>query len=565
MKKRLFLALCLVLVVALTAIPAMAASSVDAWVETNKTTISPGDSITITVYAEVDNCGGGACKLSFDSSVFTLTSGESKVAGAFVNGFYASSMSTTFAFNESAPVSGVISVFELTVKDDAPSGSYAVTATFNTDGFPVSDSVTLSMACDHSYANDCDESCDKCGADREVSHSYDDGKITTPATCGKEGVKTYTCGICGATKTEAIAKTDHSYDDGKITTPATCGTEGVKTYTCSSCGATKTDTVAKTDHTWDSGKVTKEATCSTAGEKLYTCTACQTTKTEETDTLDHNFTVIGYAPASCEERGEMEFLCADCGYTYDDYIEAKGHSYDFDCDEECNTCGATRETEHDFGDTWFTDKTSHYQQCNICGLAQEPAPHVPGPEANETEDQVCLTCGFVLEPAGRHIHKAVGNFLSNDTQHWYLCSCGELMGENAHHWFDQGIADGQQTFKCLICSRLKTEPVETTAPVTQPTEMTTEAPAETTTPVVKPVDHVGIPGLAILIPLAIVGLAIVGAVCYVVIGLILGYRKKGKFDAKRKAAPVETVAEEPMDESEEPQEESLEEPVATEE
>ena len=336
----------------------------------------------------------------------------------------------------------------------------------------------------------------------------------------------------------------------------------MKTYTCSSCGATKTDTVAKTDHTWDSGKVTKEATCSTAGEKLYTCTACQTTKTEETDTLDHNFTVIGYAPASCEERGEMEFLCADCGYTYDDYIEAKGHSYDFDCDEECNTCGATRETEHDFGDTWFTDKTSHYQQCNICGLAQEPAPHVPGPEANETEDQVCLTCGFVLEPAGRHTHKAVGNFLSNDTQHWYLCSCGELMGENAHHWFDQGIADGQQTFKCLICSRLKTEPVETTAPVTQPTEMTTEAPAETTTPVVKPVDHVGIPGLAILIPLAIVGLAIVGAVCYVVIGLILGYRKKGKFDAKRKAAPVETVAEEPMDE---PQEESLEEPVATEE
>ena len=483
MKKRLFLALCLVLVVALTAIPAMAASSVDAWVETNKTTISPGDSITITVYAGVDNCGGGACKLSFDSSVFTLTSGESKVAGAFVNGFYASSMSTTFAFNESAPVSGVISVFELTVKDDAPSGSYAVTATFNTDGFSVSDSVTLSMACDHSYANDCDESCDKCGADREVSHSYDDGKITTAATCGKEGVKTYTCGICGATKTE------------------------------------------------------------------------------ETDTLDHNFTVIGYAPASCEERGEMEFLCADCGYTYDDYIEAKGHSYDFDCDEECNTCGATRETEHDFGDTWFTDKTSHYQQCNICGLAQEPAPHVPGPEANETEDQVCLTCGFVLEPAGRHTHKAVGNFLSNDTQHWYLCSCGELMGENAHHWFDQGIADGQQTFKCLICSRLKTEPVETTAPVTQPTEMTTEAPAETTTPVVKPVDHVGIPGLAILIPLAIVGLAIVGAVCYVVIGLILGYRKKGKFDAKRKAAPVETVAEEPMDESEEP----LEEPVATEE
>ena len=503
MKKRLFLALCLVVAVMLTAIPAMAAGSVDAWIEANKTTIRPGDSITITVYAEVDSCGSGGSQLSFDSTVFSLDSGESKVANAFMNGFLSSTKSTAFAFNEPSPVSGMVSQFTLTVKDDAPSGSHTITVTFNADGTSDSSSVTLSMACDHSYTNDCDESCDKCGAAREVSHSYDDGKITTAATCGKEGVKT---------------------------------------YTCSSCGATKTDAVAKTDHTWDSGKVTKEATCSTAGEKLYTCTACQTTKTEETDTLDHNFTVIGYAPASCEENGEMEFRCSDCGYTYDDYIEAKGHSYDFDCDEECNICGATRETEHDFGDTWFSDKTSHYQQCNICGLTQDPAPHVPGPEANETEDQVCLTCGFVLEPAGRHTHKAVGNFLSNENTHWYLCSCGELMGENAHHWFDQGIADGQQTFKCLICSRLKTEPVETTAPVTQPTEMTTEAPAETTTPVVKPVDHVGIPGLAILIPLAIVGLAIVGAVCYVVIGLILGYRKKGKFDAKRKTVPAETAA-----------------------
>lgn len=501
MKKRLFLALCLVLVVALTAIPAMAASSVDAWVETNKTTISPGDSITITVYAEVDNCGGGACKLSFDSSVFTLTSGESKVAGAFVNGFYASSMSTTFAFNESAPVSGVISVFELTVKDDAPSGSYAVTATFNTDGFSVSDSVTLSMACDHTYDNGCDETCNKCGATREADHSYDGGKITTPATCGKEGVKTYTCTTCGAVKTEAVAKADH---------------------------------------TWDSGKVTKEATCSQEGEMVYTCTACGATKTEQTDTLEHNYTVIGYVPATCEENGAMEFLCADCGYSYDDYIEAKGHSYDFDCDEECNTCGAVRETEHDFGESWFSDKSSHYQQCNICGLAQEPAPHVPGAEATETEDQVCLICGFVLEPAGRHTHKAAGNFLSNEDKHWYLCQCGALMGENAHHWEDKGIENGVQTYKCVICSRVETKPVETTAPTeatTLPPE-TTQAPTVTTAPAAKPADNTGIPGLVIIISLAILGLAIVGAVAYVTIGLILGYRKKGKFDAKRKTAAV---------------------------
>ena len=503
MKKRLFLALCLVLAVMLTAIPAMAAGSVDAWLSADTTSVTPGSTVNITVSAEVDNCGSGGISISFDSAVFDLTGGSCLLSGTDLSYFDASTKDGAFAYAGSSAISGSAFQFSLKVKDSAPSGSYTVSVTFLADGTSDSSSITLSMACDHSYANNCDASCDKCGATREVSHSYDSGKVTTPATCSKEGSKI---------------------------------------YTCTSCGATKTDTVAKADHTWDSGKVTKEASCSVAGEKLYTCTACQTTKTEKTDTLDHNYTVIGYVPATCEEEGEMEFRCADCGYTYDDYIEAKGHSYDFDCDEECNTCGAIRETEHDFGDTWFTDKTSHYQQCNICGLTQEPVPHIPGPEANETEDQVCLACAFVLEPAGRHTHKAVGNFLSNDTQHWYLCACGELMGENPHHWFDQGIAEGQQTFKCLICSRIKTEPVETTVPTTQPTEMTTEAPAETTTPVVKPVDHVGIPGLAVLIPLAIVGLAIVGALCYVIIGLILGYRKKGKFDAKRKTVPAEPVA-----------------------
>ena len=34
---------------------------------------------------------------------------------------------------------------------------------------------------------DCDESCDKCGGTREVSHAWDGGKVTTAATCGKGG------------------------------------------------------------------------------------------------------------------------------------------------------------------------------------------------------------------------------------------------------------------------------------------------------------------------------------------------------------------------------------------
>lgn len=40
----------------------------------------------------------------------------------------------------------------------------------------------------------------------ETAHVWDKGVVTTEATTEKEGVKTYTCSVCGKTKTEAIAK-----------------------------------------------------------------------------------------------------------------------------------------------------------------------------------------------------------------------------------------------------------------------------------------------------------------------------------------------------------------------
>ena len=38
----------------------------------------------------------------------------------------------------------------------------------------------------------------------KFAHAYDEGKVTKPATCGEDGVKTYTCRVCGAKTTEVI-------------------------------------------------------------------------------------------------------------------------------------------------------------------------------------------------------------------------------------------------------------------------------------------------------------------------------------------------------------------------
>ncbi|MBQ7688655.1 MAG: dockerin type I repeat-containing protein, partial [Clostridia bacterium] len=114
------------------------------------------------------------------------------------------------------------------------------------------------------------------------AHTWNAGVITKDATCKEAGVKTYTCTVCGTTKTEAIAKTTtHTWNAGVVTKAATCKEAGVKTYTCTVCGATKTEAIAKTTaHTWDGGKVTKEATETAAGVKTYTCTVCGATRTE---------------------------------------------------------------------------------------------------------------------------------------------------------------------------------------------------------------------------------------------------------------------------------------------
>lgn len=43
---------------------------------------------------------------------------------------------------------------------------------------------------------------------------------------------------------------NHQWNDGEMTTAATCTTAGEKTYTCSVCSATRTETVSATGHSW---------------------------------------------------------------------------------------------------------------------------------------------------------------------------------------------------------------------------------------------------------------------------------------------------------------------------
>lgn len=61
-----------------------------------------------------------------------------------------------------------------------------------------------------------------CNLTVSCSHSYDDGVITTEPTVDADGVKTFTCAVCGGTKTESVPKLEAPQEpvesDGRIYT-----------------------------------------------------------------------------------------------------------------------------------------------------------------------------------------------------------------------------------------------------------------------------------------------------------------------------------------------------------
>ena len=95
----------------------------------------------------------------------------------------------------------------------------------------------------------------------EHKHSWTDGKVTTEATCSKQGVKTFRCETCGETKTETIAATGNHTEVIDAAVPATCTTDGkTEGKHCSKCNTIlePQTTVKATGHEAGPGDVCKK-------------------------------------------------------------------------------------------------------------------------------------------------------------------------------------------------------------------------------------------------------------------------------------------------------------------
>ena len=178
----------------------------------------------------------------------------------------------------------------------------------------------------------------------KADHTFDAGVVTKDPTEAEEGVKTFTCTVCGYQKTEAVPKLGHTfdmnkwkYDDENHWHPATCGHTDEK----KDLGA----------HVWNEGVVTKEPTETEEGVKTYTCTTCGKTKTATIGRLDHEHTFNMEAwtfddenhwhPATCGHTDEKKGFAA---HEWNGGVVTTEPNYGVEGEKTftCTVCKATR-------------------------------------------------------------------------------------------------------------------------------------------------------------------------------------------------------------------------------
>ena len=166
----------------------------------------------------------------------------------------------------------------------------------------------------------------------KAGHVWNEGEVTTAATCTVDGVKTFTCTVCDETETEVITAPGHDWNEGEVTTEPTCTEKGVKTFTCTVCGDTYTEEVAAKGHV-EEAIPGEEPTCTRPGltDDGVWCAVCHETIKAPTLIiwLGHDIEKTEAKAATCTEIGwEAYETCKRCGET--DYVEIPALGHDFE-------------------------------------------------------------------------------------------------------------------------------------------------------------------------------------------------------------------------------------------
>lgn len=298
-----------------------------------------------------------------------------------------------------------------------------------------------------------DNVCERCNDKQHVKdlpitgeHQWNEGVVTKEPTATESGIKTFTCKVCQATKTEDIPKVhEHDYTRlGEIIEGPYCDTEGKRWMYCSYEGCNERVLMpvpAIGYHDWDTEhtECLKKATCTEKGTMLMHC------KRDASHTMTYDYGGTGHiwdegvitTPPTYEEYGEKTLYCKNCNATMTEKVLPT--KYTFTVTVVPPTCTEDGYTMHKCNQ----DDSLSYKDNFVHSTGHHAAKRVIEPTCKEKgrTEIYCKVCGDVS-------------------------STFDFTPKKDHTW-DNGVVtteptaekEGVKTYTCTVCNETKTETI----------------------------------------------------------------------------------------------------------
>ena len=231
-------------------------------------------------------------------------------------------------------------------------------------------------------------------------------------------------------------------------------------------------------HSWDSGTVTIAASCNNGGEITYLCTVCGEITKETLDATGHSYGEWLEIKSPTEyEPGEEQSICANCGDAKVNELPAIGHTHKYNDKVTAPTCTEEGYTTHscECGESYIDSivaATGHKWDDGT--VTTEPTEDAEGKKT-----YICSVCRATMietiAPLG-HTHKYASEVISPScTENGYTkhtCSCGDTymdspVAATGHKWDGGKVTkeptaetEGEKTYTCTVCGGTKTEQTE---------------------------------------------------------------------------------------------------------
>lgn len=367
---------------------------------------------------------------------------------------------------------------------------------------------TLTIYCEHDYANACDSDCGICGETREVEKHKETYVSIYESTCVKQGYKKTLCKECGELLSEETLplSEEHVYHNGKCLLcganefcehdyvvvkelKPTCKEAGYVWTECSICGAEKNYEVGEPTGEHGETYIDRfDSSCVKHGYEKTRCKVCDEVLSEVElplseehafyngkcllcgvfEKCQHEFEIVKELAPTCGEAGYVWTTCTKCGEekNYEVGEPTGEHTFDNACDTTCNGCELTRTVEpHKYEGTETKAPTcgragEMTYVCSECGDTYTEAIKATGAhEYDNLCDAICNVCGELRTPS-EHVYDNACDTTCNN--------CGNVRQVAVHPYVGKetkaptcGTA-GEMTYTCPECGASYDEEIPAT-------------------------------------------------------------------------------------------------------